>query len=169
MTDLLSPQAFGEILAIRYGNEQGEFDDGAVARVAQFVLGHDVDTRLTVLNERLGSVVQPINEFWNPKAGMADILVTDTKTGTRMALGLGQWLVRYPKGNLRPLSHNQLVAQHFPEPEPLSFRQEITQVINRHSKENGSDTPDHILAGFVEDSIRAFDTATNRRKEWYKR
>jgi hypothetical protein len=169
MTDHLAPQAFGEVLAIRYGDMDGNFDDGAVARIAQFVLGHDVDTRVTLLNERLTAVVQPINEFWNPKAGLADILVTDTKTGTRMALGLGQWLVKYPKGNLRPLSHNQLVAQHFPEPAPLTFRQELAQVINRHSKENGSDTPDYILAGYLEDVLRAFDLASNRRKDWSAR
>lgn len=48
-----------------------------------------------------------------------------------------------------------------------SFRQELVDIINKHSKENGSDTPDWILAHFVERAIEAFDHATNLRTEWH--
>jgi len=47
------------------------------------------------------------------------------------------------------------------------FRRELADLINRHSKENGSDTPDYVLAHFVEKSIEAFDHGVNLRSEWY--
>jgi hypothetical protein len=47
------------------------------------------------------------------------------------------------------------------------FREELTDLINRYSLENGSNTPDFILVHFIEMSIKAFDEATNRRTMWY--
>jgi hypothetical protein len=49
------------------------------------------------------------------------------------------------------------------------FRKELEELINRHSKENGSDTPDFILAEYLEMSLLAFDSAVNRREKWYGR
>jgi len=47
------------------------------------------------------------------------------------------------------------------------FRKELTHLINRKSKENGSNTPDYILARFMNDCLIAFDHAVNLRTEWY--
>jgi hypothetical protein len=47
------------------------------------------------------------------------------------------------------------------------FRQELEELINRHSLENGSDTPDFILAEYLLESLRAFDRATNARESWF--
>jgi len=47
------------------------------------------------------------------------------------------------------------------------FRKEIQQVINKYSKENGSDTPDFVLARYLEDTLHAFDRAMRSREEWY--
>lgn len=47
------------------------------------------------------------------------------------------------------------------------FRKELEQVINRHSKENGSDTPDFILAEFLEEMLKVFDHVTRCRDAWY--
>lgn len=47
------------------------------------------------------------------------------------------------------------------------FRRELETLINCHSKENGSDTPDFILAEFLTDSLAAFDKAVSRRSAWY--
>ena len=52
------------------------------------------------------------------------------------------------------------------EPE---FRNELTALINRHSRENGSDTPDFILGEFVADVLYAFDQTVKRRERWYGR
>jgi len=49
------------------------------------------------------------------------------------------------------------------------LRKDIEQAINKHSIENGSDTPDFILAEYLTDCLRAFDKATVRRGEWYGR
>lgn len=51
---------------------------------------------------------------------------------------------------------------------PLEFKEELEKLINRHSMENGSDTPDYILCEFLTASIRAFDTATKGRDWWYR-
>ena len=47
------------------------------------------------------------------------------------------------------------------------FRSELGRLINFHSVENGSNTPDFILATYIEGCLEAFDTAVTRRDEWY--
>ena len=47
------------------------------------------------------------------------------------------------------------------------FRKELETLINKKSKENGSDTPDFILAEYLTDCLTAFDKAVNARKKWY--
>lgn len=47
------------------------------------------------------------------------------------------------------------------------FREELESLINCHSMENGSDTPDFILADYLLDCLKAFDKASNRRHEWH--
>lgn len=49
------------------------------------------------------------------------------------------------------------------------FRDEIASVINRHSRENRSNTPDHLLAEFTLDALDAFDRVVNMRETWYGR
>lgn len=40
---------------------------------------------------------------------------------------------------------------------------QLQRLVNRLSLENGSDTPDFILAQFLWDSLKAFEAATNSR------
>lgn len=49
------------------------------------------------------------------------------------------------------------------------FRKALECLLNRHSKENGSNTPDFILARYLEHCLKAFDTAVDARSEWYDR
>lgn len=51
----------------------------------------------------------------------------------------------------------------------MDFRKEIETAINRHSMENGSNTPDFILAQYLADCLRAFDHAVLHREKWYGR
>lgn len=51
---------------------------------------------------------------------------------------------------------------------PRNFRKELESLLNRYSKENGSDTPDFILAEYLEGCLDAFDVAVCRRTEWYR-
>ena len=52
-------------------------------------------------------------------------------------------------------------------PAIYKFKKELEQLINRHSLENGSDTPDFILAEFLVDCLLAVNKMVNRRDEWY--
>ncbi|MHA2064470.1 MAG: hypothetical protein ACXABY_08830 [Candidatus Thorarchaeota archaeon] len=55
------------------------------------------------------------------------------------------------------------------ESDMTAFRKELESLINAHSKENGSNTPDYILAGYLEDCLIAFDRAVFMRELWYGR
>jgi hypothetical protein len=55
------------------------------------------------------------------------------------------------------------------EPKEMQFRQELENLINRYSKENGSNTPDFILANFLERCLIAFDLTVLEREAWYGR
>ncbi len=51
----------------------------------------------------------------------------------------------------------------------MTFRKEIENVINRNSKEQASNTPDFILAQYLEACLAAFDVAVQQRETWYGR
>jgi hypothetical protein len=53
--------------------------------------------------------------------------------------------------------------------EPRSFRKELEALLNSHSQENGCNTPDFVLADYLCNCLRAFDTAVNARERWYSR
>lgn len=48
------------------------------------------------------------------------------------------------------------------------FTDELEEIINKNSIENGSDTPDFILAEFLKECLGAWERATIRRDDWYK-
>ena len=48
-----------------------------------------------------------------------------------------------------------------------NFQIELTQLLNRHSKENESNTPDFILAKYLLDCLGSFNNAIAARKSWY--
>jgi hypothetical protein len=50
---------------------------------------------------------------------------------------------------------------------PQTLVQELASVINRRSLENGSNTPDYILADYLSRCLVLFDDATKARAEWY--
>ncbi len=49
------------------------------------------------------------------------------------------------------------------------FVKELKHLINRYSQENGSNTPDFVLAEYLNDCLSAFDKAVNTREKWYGR
>jgi len=55
-------------------------------------------------------------------------------------------------------------------PEPRhTFLGELEQLINKYSQENQSNTPDFILAGYLEDCLKAYNMAVQAREKWYGR
>jgi hypothetical protein len=49
------------------------------------------------------------------------------------------------------------------------FRRDLETALNCHSMENGSNTPDFILAGFLLRCLDAFDSTVQEREQWYGR
>ena len=49
------------------------------------------------------------------------------------------------------------------------FEKELAALINRHSKENESNTPDWVLAQYLSACLAAFTIATQQRETWYGR
>ena len=50
---------------------------------------------------------------------------------------------------------------------PDSLLSDIAAVLNRHSRENASNTPDFILAGVMVSALTAYEQASNHRERWY--
>lgn len=48
-----------------------------------------------------------------------------------------------------------------------AFRMRLEALINEHSMENVSNTPDWILADYITDCLKAFDKATKSRSAWH--
>jgi len=48
-----------------------------------------------------------------------------------------------------------------------NFRDELREVINKHCKENGSNTPDFVLAEYLDNCLKVFDLAIKSRENWY--
>lgn len=53
-------------------------------------------------------------------------------------------------------------------PEP-TFAEELERMLNRHSQENESGTPDFILAEYMLSCLDAFNKAVQDRESWYGR
>jgi len=50
---------------------------------------------------------------------------------------------------------------------PPTLREDIASAINRHSAENGSNTPDFILAAYLVGCLEQFDVAIKAREQWW--
>jgi hypothetical protein len=53
------------------------------------------------------------------------------------------------------------------EEENMELRKKLEEAINLVSAENGSNTPDFVLAEYLTDCLAAFDKAAKRREGWY--
>lgn len=49
------------------------------------------------------------------------------------------------------------------------FLEELTTLINYHSMENGSGTPDFLLAEYLLCQLNTWNEYTTRREKWYGR
>ena len=50
-----------------------------------------------------------------------------------------------------------------------TFLDELTSLINRHSMEGVSNTPDYILAQYIEGCLHAYEQAVQHREKWHGR
>lgn len=51
----------------------------------------------------------------------------------------------------------------------ISFQDALTNLINEHSMENGSDTPDFLLAEYLCDCLATYEVIISNREKWYGR
>lgn len=51
----------------------------------------------------------------------------------------------------------------------MTFEQELQELINRHSVENASNTPDFILAAYITGCLWSFNRAVQQRERWHGR
>ena len=50
-----------------------------------------------------------------------------------------------------------------------SLEKEFSELMNKYSSENGSDTPDFILAEYLMGCLHNFNKIVRRREKWYGR
>ena len=50
-----------------------------------------------------------------------------------------------------------------------TFAKDLEALLNHHSMENESGTPDFILAEFLRDALDAYNVAVKKREIWYGR
>lgn len=61
----------------------------------------------------------------------------------------------------------QTPTEEEPPPAPSTLPRDLEALLNMHSAENGSNTPDFILAEYLMDCLHAFETASRHREQWY--
>jgi hypothetical protein len=83
-------------------------------------------------------------------------------TGSRDEFIFSGWGASLDEGELAVVENRAPVC----EPRP-TLEQALKSVLNRYSAENGSNTPDFILASYMLASLKAFETASLERERWY--
>lgn len=53
--------------------------------------------------------------------------------------------------------------------EQITLGEEIRMVLNKHCRENASNTPDYILGQYLESCLVAAETMIQQRETWYGR
>jgi hypothetical protein len=51
----------------------------------------------------------------------------------------------------------------------MSFIDELTGLLNRHGRDNEANTPDYILASYLDACLSALITSTQQRETWFGR
>ena len=68
---------------------------------------------------------------------------------------------------MRALRHRDSRPNSIGAETVTDFERDLADVINRHSRENASNTPDHILAQYLAQCLSAFEAGSNAREGWY--
>ncbi len=49
----------------------------------------------------------------------------------------------------------------------MEFEEELQHLINKHSMENGSNTPDFLLAEYLNNCLNNWNVITQKRIQWF--
>jgi hypothetical protein len=106
-------------------------------------------------------------------------LAIDTLEGT-MRADPGDWVICGVAGEFYPCKPDIFEQSYTLDVDPgptdgsayvpgtrTELRRDLAAVINRHSAENDSNTPDFILAGFLVDCLDAYAGAVVARGSWF--
>lgn len=110
--------------------------------------------------------------------GTASVCWSETPKGvfqSDLAKSVGEGLIKWiqdAEARAHPMIVLEMAEEIYTREEadveaPHSLEQDIAAVLNRHSAEGVSDTPDFILAGALVAALNAVDWAILRRGTWY--
>lgn len=124
----------------------------------------------------------------SPSSDTPDSLEIQTLEGV-MRVSNGDWVIKGVEGEFYPCKpaifvktyHEKVLdtekVSHFAfgQSEPIEvvttksseFQRELQALINKHSLENGSNTPDFILASLLENLLVDWNHATRARDRWF--
>ena len=105
----------------------------------------------------------PAPDFAAAERYADSIKTTDDYSEQRANLARAYLALRAEVASLTALT----AARGVSEARERDLREKLASAINYVSAENGSDTPDFILADFLAAQLRAFDEAVHRRSQWY--
>lgn len=96
--------------------------------------------------------------------------VWDKLHGTWVGVKKDQWIIQGIKGEFYPCDPDVFAETYSPIEETRedtrTFSQDLASLINYHSLENGSDTPDFILASFLQNVLTDWNHAVSARATW---
>lgn len=100
-------------------------------------------------------------------AAAADMIMVRTLEGWLYGRP-DDWLIRGTKGELYPCKPDIFASIYVPaiaaEPEASSFERDLASLINRYSLENGSNTPDWLLAEYLMNCLAGFNRTISERE-----
>jgi hypothetical protein len=105
--------------------------------------------------------------------GSTKVPVTDDWLKRNPEVAVGGYYVMYEDG-YTAYSPNKAFEEGYSAvpPEPVkrpTMGEEIEQILNRYSAENGCNTPDFILADYLMGCLHTFNIAVLKRESWYGR
>jgi hypothetical protein len=95
---------------------------------------------------------------------MTRLLEELKSTLNRVLSGEGDWEAE----DKQLAGYLQMVLDQ-PAEEPKTFQEELGCLLNRFSKENGCNTPDFILASFLQGALDNLNAVVNAREKWHGR
>jgi hypothetical protein len=77
-------------------------------------------------------------------------------------------MVRYCNSCIpKPPDRIRIVLENMKPDEQMDFEKELEMLINKYSKENESDTPDFILAQYLQGCLTNYTETVKARDRWY--
>jgi hypothetical protein len=120
--------------------------------------------------ERIKGMKDPRTPYFDPPDKRTAVYQTVTTPTVKQEVILGkQFAFNDPNDSSERGTKDACVESGVKSPHEKNsaFEKDLAEVINRHSRENGSNTPDFILAAYLADCLENFDRILAWRQKWY--